>query len=1223
MKSDELFTGERFVPGIEDRKLEIEHFQRYLSVCEIVKGKSVLDAACGEGYGSNILAETAKDVIGVDIDADAVNRAGKLYAHKDNLRFEQGNIERLNLQDGSIDVVVSFETIEHVDEETQNKFLYEIDRVLKRDGILIMSTPNKAVYSDLHDYQNEFHKKEFYHDEFITFLHQRFQYVQLYNQAFCVLSIIDRCDRRDKTINYYNRDKEYNNEGKYYIAVASHNQLSTPSLASLYADNLNEYEKNINRILTLQREEDARNSHIKKLNMELQEYGNVIRKLQKENTERNEHIQYLDAVIEKNNSALSEYQTEIDHRKQQLQVQKQLNDTQFEKLAEQSALIVQQTEQLMQQAADVDRFMQQNIKKSEQIDRQYEEIVKQKKIIDQQIIEIRTYEQKMATAQNEYEQKIAEFKQESEIAQREYEQRIAALEQMVSDEKNNCEQKVAALEQAILNKQREYEQTIRNKEGHIEQLLEVERAFEREKKTHSYKMGKGLQKFGNFLLPPDSYRRFIARVVFNTFRHPVLMSHVINPTRIKKFFKYRRNGDLEGLKRGFGEAVRTEKMSLGGNEIAKVPIISTPEDPLDKMTFQIFHKPAVSIIIPAYNEFQYTYNCLMSILKNTGDITYEVIIADDCSTDQTKNITDIVSGIRVVTTRKNLRFLLNCNHAAKYAKGKYIVFLNNDTQVQENWLQSLVRLIESDERIGMVGSKLVYPDGSLQEAGGILWRDGSAWNYGNRKNPEDSEYNYVKEVDYISGAAIMIRRTLWNKIGGFDEQFAPAYCEDSDLAFAVRAQGYKVLYQPLSVVVHFEGISNGTDLSDGQKMYQIKNQQKLLEKWKDVLEREHFPNAENVFVARDRNRHKPVLLMVDHYVPQYDKDAGSRTVFQYLKLFVEKGYNVKFIGDNFYRHEPYTTTLQQMGIEVLYGPYYAQNWKEWIRENGAYIQYVFLNRPHIAVKYIDFIRDHTKAKIIYYGHDLHFLREMRKYELTHDKQALADSNDWKEKELCLMRKADVAYYPSNVETAEIKKIDQYIKVKAIVAYIYEHVEPKKYHFGKRKDIMFIGGFTHTPNVDAVIWFGREIMPKVVAEIPDIKWYVMGSNPPKEVLEMAGDHIIVKGFVSDEELESYYDKCRMSIVPLRYGAGIKGKVVEAMRYGIPVVTTLVGAEGIDGAGDILCIVDDTNAMADAMAKEIIDKYNNKEYLEQISAKSYEYIRDIFSQENAWNVVKEDF
>ncbi len=1279
MKSDNLFTGERFVPGIQDSKLEIEHYQRYLSVLEIVKGKCVLDAACGEGYGSNMLSETAKEVIAVDIDEGAINRARKLYKGRDNISFRQGNIEKLALQDNSIDVVVSFETIEHVSGEIQNRFLAEVSRILKKDGIFIISTPNKAIYSDLRHYKNEFHMKEFYHDEFISFLNKEFQYVQLYNQAFRVLSVIDRCDRCDERINYYSRENKYYDEGKYYIAVASHYELDKLPLSSLYVDNLNEYEENITRILTLQKEEEVRNTHIRnldnelqkrekiitnlqeenkarnghikklddelkkngsiiqelreeneernyhiqRLDSELQKSGNIIQELQKENEDRNYHIQYLDTVIAKNNHMLLDYRTEIEVKNQQLEQQKQLNDTQLQQIVKQSQQIVQQTEQILMQAEDVDKYAQQSIKKSEQIEKQSQENAEQKKIIEQQ-----------DKALFDYKQRIAELKQTAKNEKSEYEQKLLNLEQVVSSEKINYEYRITELERAIQEEKAEYEQkvaeleqTLKNKEGHIELLLEVERAYEREKITHSYKMGKKFQKLGDFLLPPDSRRRFFARVIFNIFKHPIIMLHVINPTRIKNYLKYIKNGDMDGIKRGFEEAVRTEKMGLSGNEVSEVNVMPVADsgtqelkaENFDKIAFQVFRKPMVSIIIPVYNEFNYTYNCLLSILKNSGNVTYEVIIANDCSTDLTKNITDIVSGIKVVTTKKNLRFLLNCNNAARSAKGKYILFLNNDTQVQENWLQPLVQLIESDDTIGMVGSKLVYPDGHLQEAGGILWKDGSAWNYGNRKNPDDSEYNYVKEADYISGAAIMIKKTLWNEIGGFDERFAPAYCEDSDLAFTVRAHGYKVMYQPLSVVVHFEGISNGTDTSSGQKAYQVANQQKFMEKWKDVLEKEHFPNAENVFVARDRNRYKPVLLMVDHYVPQYDKDAGSRTVFQYLKMFVDKGYNVKFIGDNFYRHEPYTTTLQQMGIEVLYGPYYAQHWKEWVKENGGYFQYVFLNRPHISVNYIDFIRENTKSKIIYYGHDLHFLREMRKYELTHDKQALIDSKDWKEKEFSLMKKADVVYYPSNIEADEIKKIDKSINAKAIVAYIFEHVEAKPYNFEKRKDLMFVGGFTHTPNVDAVVWFGEEVMPKIIKAFPDIKWYVMGSNPPQKIIEMANDNIIVKGFVSDEELEQYYNQCRMSIVPLRYGAGIKGKVVEAMRYGIPVVTTSVGAEGIIGAEDILCIADD----AETLAKEIMDKYNNKACLKQISAKSYDYIKNNFSQENAWNIVKVDF
>lgn len=205
--------------------------------------------------------------------------------------------------------------------------------------------------------------------------------------------------------------------------------------------------------------------------------------------------------------------------------------------------------------------------------------------------------------------------------------------------------------------------------------------------------------------------------------------------------------------------------------------------------------PMVSIVIPVYNQIHYTYACLASILEHTRDVVYEVIIADDVSTDATAELSKFTENVIICRNETNQGFLRNCNQAAKAARGKYVMFLNNDTQVTEGWLSSLVNLIESDPTIGMVGSKLVYPDGRLQEAGGIIFRDGSGWNYGRLDDPDKPEYNYVKDVDYISGAAILLSSDLWKRIGGFDDRFAPAYCEDSDLAFEVRKAGLRVVYQ--------------------------------------------------------------------------------------------------------------------------------------------------------------------------------------------------------------------------------------------------------------------------------------------------------------------------------------------------------------------------------------------------------------------------------------------
>jgi len=429
----------------------------------------------------------------------------------------------------------------------------------------------------------------------------------------------------------------------------------------------------------------------------------------------------------------------------------------------------------------------------------------------------------------------------------------------------------------------------------------------------------------------------------------------------------------------------------------------------------------------------------------------------------------------------------------------------------------------------------------------------------------------------------------------------------------VRKRGLKVIYQPLSEVIHYEGYSHGVEGQEGTiKEYQKINNLKLKEKWNDILQKEHFPNGENVFWARDRGRNKKTILVVDHYVPQYDKDAGSKTVFQYLGLFVSMGLNVKFIGDNFYRHEPYTTTLQQMGIEVLYGPWYAENWKQWIKDNHDKFDYVLLNRPHITIKYIDFIRENTKAKILYYGHDLHFVREMKQYEIEKNPSLLKSAENWKRIETDIFKKSDLVLAPSDAEKNIINQLATDQKAHTILPYFFENKNEVIENFSGRKDILFVGGFSHGPNVDAIRWFVNDIWPTVTREIPEANLIIVGSNAPEDVLKLASGNILVKGYLSDEQLDETYSSSKIAIIPLRYGAGVKGKTVEAIYKGIPLVTTDFGAEGLPGDISFLPVANNP----DDFAKKLVTLYRmgNGE-LSVMSGKEIQYINDYFSEQSS--------
>jgi GT2 family glycosyltransferase/glycosyltransferase involved in cell wall biosynthesis len=618
-------------------------------------------------------------------------------------------------------------------------------------------------------------------------------------------------------------------------------------------------------------------------------------------------------------------------------------------------------------------------------------------------------------------------------------------------------------------------------------------------------------------------------------------------------------------------------------------------------------RPIVSVVIPVHNKCEVTYHCLCSLLFAYNDTPFEVIVVDDGSSDETASLAEFVDGVKIVRHARSQGFVRACNEGASRAAGEFVLLLNNDTEVTARWIDELVAVFRNFDGVGLAGSKLVYPDGRLQEAGGVIWGSGNPWNVGRDGNPGDPRYDYLRKVDYVSGAALIIPRELWQELGGFSEEFAPGYFEDTDLAMKVREKGRFVVYVPKSTVYHFEGQSAGTDVAAGMKSFQDVNRPKFRRKWDHA-----YRNNGREGIALEREKDRDVafrVLFIEHQTPFVDSDAGSYAAFQEIRLLQALGAKVSFLPRNLAWMDRHTTALQRIGVECLFAPF-VMNFLEYVREHARDYDLVYVTRYKIAEQVIPLVRESAPGtRIVFNLADLHYLRERREAAAGTPGYSRSEAERTRRAELATITAADLTFSYSDAEleilAAEVTRETELARMPWVV-----DCRPRSTAFRDTRNILFLGGFGHPPNAHAVAFFASRVMPLLRRRLPDATFDVIGSGAQDSISGLASEHVRILGHVPN--LAEPLERTRVFVAPLLAGAGLKGKVLDAISHGVPCVLSSIAAEGTGLSHETDCLIAET---ADQWADCVVRLYTDEELWNRIAASALQLAQTRYSFDGA--------
>ncbi|VVC53491.1 protein of unknown function [Beijerinckiaceae bacterium RH AL1] len=656
-----------------------------------------------------------------------------------------------------------------------------------------------------------------------------------------------------------------------------------------------------------------------------------------------------------------------------------------------------------------------------------------------------------------------------------------------------------------------------------------------------------------------------------------------------------------------GRTLSVEKFNFRQGALAELHTFLASNDRIRLPNAQ---HPKVTIVIVMYNEAELSLLCLRSMAAgHFRDV--EVIIVDNFSTDDTYLLLKRVDGARIIRNIEDLYFLRAANQAAAKARGSMLLFVNNDTYLAANALRYGVETMESADDIGVVGGMLIHPSGRLQEAGAVIWSNGDCQGFRRGDDPSAAVYGYRRDVDYCSGAYMLVRRDVFEELGRFDQIYAPAYYEEADLCMRVRRHGFRIVYDPRVVVDHYEFASASSD--DEPSVLMRRNRAIFIERHASALGRRHLPLGSDMMLARTSDRQRPVVLVIEDLLPFEAYGAGFPRTLKIVQALVRIGFAVQYYSV----HQAQFDASQDraklpVDVEFIVGADRPPSVVDVLRERIATAAALIVCRPAnmktVKALVADDVGLFAGKPIIYDAEALCAPREVaRTEELRKEGISWVPAMDLAE-ELSLPSDADCVIAVNEAEAQSFRSAGH---LNVHVASTALPLQASIADFQHRSTILFVGRLDHdsTPNVQSLRWFVREAWPRVSSTLGSSARLVIAGTLGAKWLETIEDlSIDVLGPVDD--LSPLFEQAKIFIAPARFAAGIPLKVLETASRGVPAVISPLLAKQLGWAAGKECLASES---ADGFADACISLFQDKRLWTNIRQEALDCIADAYTEE----------